>query len=129
MTDEALRNYLGAMSFLLAALSFLANERRESIASLYTRGDVSKAEKRVAVATVALLFAAALGLVVSAVPVLRATGLEPGDLLRVRSAIREAFILGWVLLVAITLALGALVVRAWKVTPQASEVTVEPVEN
>jgi hypothetical protein len=115
VTDEALRNYLGAMSFLLAALSFLANERREAVAALHRRGDVSTPEKVVAVSTVLLLFLAAVGLVLSAWPVVSATALEPRDLLRLSSSIREAFVLGWVLLVAITLALGALVVRAWKI--------------
>lgn len=115
MTDEALRNYLGVLSFLLAAMSFLANERREAIAALHRSGSVSRIEKAIAVGSVVLLFLAALGLVASAWPAVHATALDFDDILRLRSAVREAFVLGWVLLLAITLALGALVLRAWKI--------------
>lgn len=115
MTDEALRSYLGVLSFLLAALSFLANERREAIASLHLRSDVSKPEKGVAICSMVLLFLAALGLVLSAWPAVRATALVPSEILRLAASVREAFVLGWVLLVAITLALGALLVRACRI--------------
>jgi hypothetical protein len=115
VTDEVLRNYIGVLSFLLAALSFLANERRESIALLHTRSDVGKNERLTVIATVILLFLVALGLVATAIPAVFATSLGPGDLLRLASGIREAFVLGWLLLVAITVALGALVGRAWTI--------------
>jgi hypothetical protein len=115
VTDEVLRNYIGVLSFLLAALSFLANERRESIALLHERSDVEEHERVVAIATVALPFLVAAGLVLTAIPAVCATSLGPGDVLRLDSAIREAFVLGWLLLVAITVALGALVVRAWTI--------------
>lgn len=115
MTDEALRNLLGAMSFLLAALSFLANERREAIRSLHERSDVHTWEKNVTLVSVAVLCIAAFGLALAAAPAVLATNLGFGDLIHLDSTIREAFVLGWVLLLAITLALGALVVRAWNV--------------
>jgi hypothetical protein len=115
MTDEALRNYLGVLSFLLAAMSFLANERREAIAALHRSGTVTMTEKAIAVASVVLLFLAAAGLVASAWPAVHATALGFDDILRLRSAVPEAFVLGWLLLIAITLALGALVLRASKI--------------
>jgi hypothetical protein len=115
MSDAELRNYLGVLSFLLAALSFLANERREAIGALHERSDVSTVEKAVGVCSVLLPFLAAVGLVLSAWPAVSATGLRTGELLRLHAAVREAFALGWALLIAIMLALGALVARAWSV--------------
>jgi hypothetical protein len=112
MTDAELRNYLGVLSFLLAALSFLANERRTAIDALHERGDVSKTEKWLALGSAVLLFLAACGLVLSAWPAVSATALKPNDLLRLHTAVRQAFVMGWVLLIAITLALGALLRRA-----------------
>lgn len=115
MTDEELRNYLGVLSFLLAALSFLSNERREAVKALDARSDVRGWEKWLTFVTVLVLFLAALGLVVSAWPAVHATGLSAGDLLRLATVVPQAFVLGWVLLCAITLALALLVVRATQV--------------
>jgi uncharacterized BrkB/YihY/UPF0761 family membrane protein len=115
MKDAELRNYLGVLSFLLAALSFLANERRATVEALHTKSNVSTIEKWSTVGSVVLLTLAAFGLVLSAWPVVRATALRPDDLLRLHSAVREAFVMGWVLLVAITLALGALLRSAWDI--------------
>ncbi len=115
MTDDELRNYLGVLSFLLAALSFLANERRAAIGALHERSDVSRPEKCLALGSVVFLFLAAVGLVLSAWPVVSATALEPSDLLRLHTAVREAFVMGWVLLMAITLGLAALLQRAWDI--------------
>jgi cytochrome bd-type quinol oxidase subunit 2 len=120
VTDDELRSYLGVLSFLLAALSFLANERRAAVDSLDERTDVTGVEKWATFATVLLLFLAALGLVASAWPAVNATALELDDVLRLRSAIRQAFILGWVLLIAIAIALGALAWRAARITPKVS---------
>jgi cytochrome bd-type quinol oxidase subunit 2 len=119
MTDGELRNYLGVLSFLLAALSFLATERRAAIESLHERSDVSKAEKWATFGSVLLLTLAAVGLVLSAWPAVSATALRPDDLLRLHTAVREAFVMGWVLLAAITLALGALLWRAREVRTSA----------
>jgi hypothetical protein len=113
MRDAELRNYLGVLSFLLAALSFLANERRATVEALHKSSTVSKTDKCATVGSVALLMLAALGLVLSAWPAVSATALKPDDLLRLHAAVREAFVMGWVLLVAITLALGGLLRSAW----------------
>jgi hypothetical protein len=118
MSDVELRNYLGVLSFLLAALSFLANERREAINALRESSKVSKIEKAVGVCSVLLPFLAAVGLVLSAWPAVSATGLGPSQLLHLHTAVREAFVLGWVLLIAITLALGGLLARAFGVEVQ-----------
>ena len=120
MTDDDLRNYLGVLSFLLAALSFLSNERRAAVDALDERGNVTKPEKWLTFSTVLLLFLAAVGLVASAWPVVDETGLDTGDILRLATAVRQAFVLGWVLLIAITLALGALTWRAAHLATQAS---------
>jgi hypothetical protein len=72
------------------------------------------------VITVFLLFAAAAGLVATAVPALCATSLGIGDLFHLRSSIREAFVLGWVLLLAITIALSALLVKAFRLPVSAT---------
>ncbi len=108
MRDAELRNYLGVLSFLLAALSFLANERRATVEALHKSSTVSKTDKYATVGSVAPLTLAALGLVLSAWPAVSATALKPDDILRLHAAVREAFVMGWVLLVAITLALGGL---------------------
>jgi uncharacterized BrkB/YihY/UPF0761 family membrane protein len=113
VSDAAFRNLLGAMSFLLAALSFLANERRTAVEDLRRSNRVSRWERGLAIGTVGLVFFAALCLVAVAVPALCATSLGVGDLLRLDSSIREAFVLGWLLLVAITVALFALLLRAF----------------
>jgi hypothetical protein len=115
MTDEELRNYLGVLSFLLAALAFLANERRDAIGALHRRNDVTSGEKWLAFFSVLLLLLATVGLLASAWPAVKATGLGPGDLLRLEAVVRQAFVMGWVLLIAVTLALGALVLRAYRV--------------
>ena len=112
MTDAILRNYLGVLSFLLAALSFLANERRGAIESLREAGTVSKGEKCFAVLSAGLVFLAALGLVFITVPAVCGTDLGLDDVLRLNSVVREAFVMGWLLLIAITLALAGLVKRA-----------------
>ena len=116
MTDEELRNYLGVLSFLLAALSFLANERREAVAALHKRSDVSKFEKALAVISVLFVMLVAGGLVASAWPAVDATGLDLGDLVRLDTAVRQAFVLGWVLLIAMTLAAAALFARAVRIS-------------
>lgn len=115
MTDEELRNYLGMLSFLLAGLSFLAGERREAIARLHERGDVTCAEKWLAVGSVALLCLAALALGISAWPAVHSTGFGLHDLVRLNTVIEQAFITGWLLLMAVTLALFALVLRALRI--------------
>lgn len=112
MTDEELRNYLAVLSFLLAALSFLANERREAIGALHERSDVGPAERCLAIGSVLLIVLAAVGLLSSAWPAVHATGLDIDELFRLNSAVRQAFVMGWLLLVAVTLALVALLVRA-----------------
>src|SRR4051812_17595117 len=112
MSDAELRNYLGVLAFLLAALSFLANERREAVAALHQRSDVSQLEKGLAVMSVTLVLAASACLAVSAWPAVHATGLDTGDVLRLDTVIPQAFVLGWLLLIAVTLAVAALLARA-----------------
>jgi len=115
MTDEELRNYLGMLSFLLAGLSFLAGERRDAIKALHERGNVPCGEKVAAVTSVVLLFSPRSRWWCSAWPAVHATGLGLDDLVRLRTAAAQAFVTGWVLLIAVTLALGGLVWRAWKI--------------
>jgi hypothetical protein len=121
VSDEAFRNLLGAMSFLLAALSFLANERRGAINTLQERSDVTGWEKNVAVGSVCLLLIAAVGILLVTVPALLETHLGRDDLLRLRSTIKEMFLLAWFLLLAIICALGALVGYAAKIEVSESE--------
>jgi hypothetical protein len=115
MSDEALRNYLGVVSFLLAALSFVAGERRDAIASLHKRSNVSWVEKWLTVASVIGLLVVAFALVACSVPVVLSTGLGFHDLLRLHTALRTAFVIGWVLLIAVALALVPLVGRAVRI--------------
>lgn len=112
MTDAILRNYLGVLSFLLAALSFLANERRGAIESLREQSEVGGGEKWFAIISAGLLGFAALVLVLITAPAVFATDLSFDDLLRVASVVREAFVIGWVLLIAITIALAGIFIRA-----------------
>ena len=115
MTDEELRNYLAVLSFLLAALSFLANERREAIGALHERSNVKPTERWLAIVSVLLIVLAAFGLLSTAWPAVHATGLNIDDLFRLDSAVRQTFVMGWLLLGAMTLALVALLIRAWNV--------------
>jgi hypothetical protein len=115
MTDEALRNYLGVVSFLLAALSFVAGERRDTISALHKRGDVQPLEKWFTLASVVALVVVVVALIAATWPVVHRTDLGPGDLLHLRSALRTAFVIGYVMLIAVGLALVPLLIRAWKV--------------
>ena len=118
MTEEELRNYLGVVSFLLAALSFVAGERRDAVAALHERSDVSRSERWLTVISVGGLTLTAAALAVCSWPVVNATKLEIGDVLTRDAALRTAFVIGWVLQIAVALALVPLWARAWRVKTQ-----------
>jgi hypothetical protein len=115
VTQEELRGYIGALSFLLAALAFFANERREAIKAMEERSDVGRVEKGLTTGSILVLMLATAALAVSAVPVLEATNLSISKLFRLETALEQAFALGWLMLIAMAVSFLALLIRACQV--------------